>query len=186
MAGIGFELRRLVGSKAGILGTLRAYSSAGSIAAGPWVLTVTTLALVSIGGRCFGNSTDFDQFRALVTYAFAFSLLTVGTVQMALTRRVADLLYLNQHDKLFPALVASIVLVAVVQSLSAARKATSSALSGTCPTDICAGIGINIVALVSTALSSHPISRGPDKSRRAGRCRDRESRWRSMLLQCQK
>jgi uncharacterized membrane protein len=43
---------------------------------------------------------------------------------------VADLLYLNQHDKLFPALVASIVLVAVVQSLSAAGFCLAAGMAG--------------------------------------------------------
>lgn len=118
MAGIGFELRRLAGLRSGLLSKLRAYTSAGLISSGPWILTAVTLACVSLGGGFASSQTD-ELFRALVTYGFAFSLMTVGAVQMALTRWIADRLYLREYDRILSAYLACCSVVGVLQALVA-------------------------------------------------------------------
>ncbi|MCB9890814.1 MAG: exopolysaccharide Pel transporter PelG [Planctomycetes bacterium] len=119
MAGIGFELRRLAGLRSGLFSKARAYTSAGLISSGPWILTAITLSLVSLGGG-FEVAEAGELFRALVTYGFAFSLMTVGSVQMALTRWIADRLYLREYSRILPAYLACCSIVGVFQAFVAA------------------------------------------------------------------
>jgi len=115
MAGIGFELRRMIDERDGFLHKVRAYACAGLISSGPWVMTILTLTIMSVGGAHAGNREDFEMFRALVTYAFAFSLILTGVLQMSVTRRVADHLYAREYDRVLPGFTASAVLMGVTQ-----------------------------------------------------------------------
>ena len=47
MAGIGFELRRLL-RKDTLLGLIRAYAYAGVISSGPWVLSIIGILIIGI------------------------------------------------------------------------------------------------------------------------------------------
>ena len=116
MAGIGFELRRLVHGRFGLLDKSYAYVCAGLISSGPWILTVLTLLLLNVAGNGVIGVEDSQNFRALVTNAFALSLLTVGLVQMPLTRHLSDLLYAAKHDAVLPTFAAAVALTGAVQS----------------------------------------------------------------------
>ena len=116
MAGIGFELRRLVAARGGLVSKIRAYSSAGLIASGPWIMTALTLCLVSLGGGWEVGGASADTFRSLVTYAFAFSLITVGAIQMAVTRWVADRIYAKEYDRVMPAFTSTMFGVGILEA----------------------------------------------------------------------
>ena len=118
MAGIGFELRRLVQGRFGLLNKSYAYACAGLISSGPWILTVLTLLLLNVAGDGVLGVEDSRNFRALVTSAFAISLLTVGLVQMPFTRFLSDLLYVGKHDQVLPTFTAAVGLTGAVQSVS--------------------------------------------------------------------
>ena len=116
MAGIGFDLRRAVYSRTGLLSRLRSYSSAGLISSGPWIMTIVGLAtLDAISGR-FAGRAEYELFRGLVTYAFCFSLIAVGGLQMAVTRRIADLLYAGRHEAILPAFNVCVLAVGAFQA----------------------------------------------------------------------
>ena len=55
MAGIGFDLRRLVEQESGLFSRLRAYAAAGLIAAGPWIVTMASLWLVRAAATWLGR-----------------------------------------------------------------------------------------------------------------------------------
>ena len=114
MAGIGFELRRMIDQRKGFLAKVRAYACAGLISSGPWLMTILTLTLLTVAGPAFRGEGDIRLFRALVTYAFAFSLVLVGAGQMSITRRIADLLYSKRYEHVLPAFAASFLVVAVI------------------------------------------------------------------------
>lgn len=114
MAGIGFELRRMIDQRQGFLAKVRAYACAGLISSGPWLMTILTLTLLTVAGPAFRGEGDIRLFRALVTYAFAFSLILVGAGQMSITRRIADLLYSKRYENVLPAFAASFLVVAAV------------------------------------------------------------------------
>ncbi len=116
MAGIGFELRRLLVDEPGLLSKIRGYVCAGLVSSGPWLMTMLSLWVMSLFRSRLTNIADFDDFRALVTYAFAFSLITVGTLQMAVTRRLADVLYRREYERVLPAFAATLGAVGLVQT----------------------------------------------------------------------
>ncbi len=119
MAGIGFELRRMLHGDAGIGSRLRALLTATTITAGPWLLTMVTLLLVT-WPRLGAEAASSPLFHVLVTYVFAASMITVGAVQMPMTRHLADLLHDRRHDRVLPAYVAAIAGVAVFQAVTGA------------------------------------------------------------------
>jgi len=117
MAGIGFELRRMIDLRQGFVAKVRAYSCAALIASGPWLMTILTLTLLNVAGPYLGGTEGYSLFRGLVTYAFAFSLILQGIVQMAVTRWVADALYGKRYEDVLPAFAACITVTGAVHAL---------------------------------------------------------------------
>jgi uncharacterized membrane protein len=117
MAGIGFELRRMIDERKGFVAKARAYACAGLISSGPWLMTILTLSLLNLAAPFLGAEGGFPMFRALVTYSFAFSLIIQGIGQMAITRWVADLLYAKKYDRVLPAFAATLLAAGLVHAL---------------------------------------------------------------------
>ncbi|MFO0985028.1 MAG: exopolysaccharide Pel transporter PelG [Planctomycetota bacterium] len=118
MAGIGFELKRMLDERQGLFTRVRAYACASLIAAGPWVMTVFTLAVLNAFGLPLKDRANYEIFRGLVTYVFAASLVVVGLFHMAATRWVADRIYMHQYDRVLPAFVVLLSVLASWQSLT--------------------------------------------------------------------
>ncbi|MDJ0520778.1 MAG: exopolysaccharide Pel transporter PelG [Planctomycetota bacterium] len=115
MAGIGFELKRLITEEGGLISRVRGYAIASLVSAGPWIVTIVGLVCISLTAPVFLDQDTYEAFRAIVTYAFAFSLIVVGAVQMSFTRRAADLLYSKHYKRLLPALAHGSKIIAIVQ-----------------------------------------------------------------------
>jgi len=157
MAGIGFELRRMIDQREGFVAKVRAYACAGLISSGPWLMTILTLTLLSLAGPYVsGGHGGYDMFRALVTYAFAFSLLLTGVVQMAVTRRVADLLYAKEYDRVLPAFAATLLVTGLVHAVLAALFAAWAGFGVTLAC-LCvvlfASVGMTWIALIWLSVS---------------------------------
>lgn len=102
MAGIGFELRKLL-SKKSYTGVLQAYTYAGIIASGPWVLSI--LGIMLIGLLSIGvvlPQVRIAQFQVTVTYLFMVSLVLTGLVQLSFTRFVADRIFAKDEAAILP------------------------------------------------------------------------------------
>ncbi len=111
MAGIGFELRRLL-RKNTLVGLIEAYAYAGIIGSGPWVFSIVGILLIGI----FSASVvvpDFlvTQFQTSVTYLVASSLILTGLVQLAFTRFVSDRLFEKKKAMILPNLHGLLLLV---------------------------------------------------------------------------
>jgi len=115
MAGIGFELRRMMDDGQSLVSRVRGYACAGLISSGPWIMTILTLGVLSGFSWLLSPKQEFEIFRGLITYAFAFSLIVVGVLQMTVTRRVADLLYSKKYDDVLPAFNASVFVIGAFQ-----------------------------------------------------------------------
>ncbi len=97
MAGIGFELRRLL-TKNSIGGRGQAYVFAAIIGSGPWVLSIIAILAISlISIRQNYPSVSVNQFQVSITYLMAFSLILTSPMQLMLTRFVADRLFEQRH-----------------------------------------------------------------------------------------
>ncbi len=105
MAGIGFEIRKIL-KKNTLLSVFEAYSYAGLIGSGPWLLSI--IALMLIGILSLGIVLPkllIIQFLTLITYMMAASLILTGGLQLMLTRFVADLFFTKDDDSVLPNLL---------------------------------------------------------------------------------
>lgn len=102
MAGIGFELRKLL-QKQSYFGLLQAYTYAGIISSGPWVLSI--IGIIFIGFLSLGvvfPHTLIVQFQVSVTYLMLSSLILTGFIQLGFTRFIADGLFKKLDDRVVP------------------------------------------------------------------------------------
>jgi uncharacterized membrane protein len=92
MAGIGFRLQKLL-SGDDYTSAVKAFAFSTLITAGPFLLTIILVLFV----QAFSSETLTDRgiayLQSLITYCFAFSLITVGPSYLVLTRYVADEYY---------------------------------------------------------------------------------------------
>ena len=102
MAGIGFELRKLL-RKDTLLGLIRAYTYAGVISSGPWILSIIGILIIGIFslGMVIPNAA-VAQFQVSVTYLIAISLLLTGFIQLAFTRFCADRSFEKREELILP------------------------------------------------------------------------------------
>ncbi|PKO58019.1 MAG: histidine kinase, partial [Betaproteobacteria bacterium HGW-Betaproteobacteria-18] len=116
MAGIGFELRRLL-RKNTLLGLVEAYAYAGVIGSGPWVFSIIGILLVGIfSASVVVPSSLVTQFQTSVTYLVACSLILTGLVQLAFTRYVSDRLFEKKREIILPSLNGLMLIVVMVAS----------------------------------------------------------------------
>ncbi len=101
MAGIGLTLRKLVADQTYLNGAV-AYFSSGIISAGPWLISVVSLALLKGAFTASLTSEDRMLLFATITYAFVGSLILTGPIQIVLTRTVADHIFLDEVDAIAP------------------------------------------------------------------------------------
>jgi uncharacterized membrane protein len=98
MAGIGFELRRIL-QRNTLSSLLAAYAYAGIIGSGPWVLSIVgVLAVGLLSTLAHGPAAVVAQFQTTVTYLIVASLILTGPLQLSFTRFCADRLFARQNE----------------------------------------------------------------------------------------
>jgi uncharacterized membrane protein len=110
MAGIGFQLRRLQ-KKETISAIVASAGHAAMIAAGPWLFTIIALASITLTAERIAGLDVLANFRAIVIYAFASSLVLSAPAVMVTTRLIGDYLWLKQPEKIRPLLIGGLVVV---------------------------------------------------------------------------
>ncbi len=114
MAGIGFELRKLL-RKENYLGLLQAYAYAGIISSGPWILSILGIQLVGLFSLAVViPKIAVQQFQVSVTYLLAFSLILTGPLQLAFTRYIADRLFEKNDELIVPNFMGTQLVTALV------------------------------------------------------------------------
>jgi polysaccharide biosynthesis protein PelG len=109
MAGIGFEIRNLL-RKDSFLGFFRAYTYAGVIGSGPWILSFIGILLVHLVGHRLGISTRLiTQFQTSVTYVIASSLIFSSIFTLAFTRYASDRIYEIKPERIVPAFLGALL-----------------------------------------------------------------------------
>lgn len=102
MAGIGFELRKLL-KRDSLLGMMQAYAYAGIISSGPWVLSIIGILVIGLMSvSMVVPEFLITQFQVSVTYLIAFSLTLTGFAQLAFTRFTADRLFEKRANVILP------------------------------------------------------------------------------------
>jgi uncharacterized membrane protein len=110
MAGIGFELRRML-DKGTLAGTAEACLYASLVGSGPWVLSIVAILAISmIGTGTLSGQQQIAQFQVSVTYLMVGSLLLTSLLQLVFTRFIADRLYEGQSAAVLGNLFGALVL----------------------------------------------------------------------------
>ncbi|MBS0623940.1 MAG: exopolysaccharide Pel transporter PelG [Verrucomicrobia bacterium] len=92
MAGIGFHLRKLA-SEDNLSGLLRAYLHSAVVAAGPWILLVISITLITTFTKYIVGLKEVDEFLSIIIYNFFFSFIFSAPLYMISARYVSDCLY---------------------------------------------------------------------------------------------
>lgn len=117
MAGIGFELKKLF-NKRGVGNLLKAYGYTGVVTAGPMILGIMYLLGIAYVGKVMGlDKHNRELVNSMVTYALLSSMILTGIFSTALTRYIADMLYGDNEDKVFPSLAGILSLQLVIGGL---------------------------------------------------------------------
>ncbi len=113
MAGIGFELRRMT-LKREYSGILRAYASAAVISAGPWIISIISLMLLTY---LLDGSLTTEQvrlFTSSTTHVYAIALILAGPIQLVLTRYTSDCFSAKRREAIFPSFIGAILLTSLI------------------------------------------------------------------------
>jgi len=116
MAGIGFELRRIL-DKESILSIAKVYSYSALLSSGPWVISIIAIlfiGFINIATMEAGGSVV--QFQIIITYAIALasSMVITGFIQLPFTRYIADEIFAGREDELLPAYYGVLLLIWVI------------------------------------------------------------------------
>ncbi|WP_298450942.1 exopolysaccharide Pel transporter PelG [uncultured Marinobacter sp.] len=130
MAGIGFELRRIL-KRDNLSSLIGAYGLASIISSGPWVLSVLGVMLIGIVSLTLAvRDLEIVQFLVSVTYLMAISLTLSGLFQHVFTRWVADRLYEKRNDLILPNLM-GVLWLSTLLALAGGLPAVLFLLPGT-------------------------------------------------------
>ncbi|HEY7392894.1 MAG TPA: exopolysaccharide Pel transporter PelG [Bryobacteraceae bacterium] len=109
MAGIGFELRKLV-QRDDLLGVAAGYGYAALATSGPWLLTILALAAVLTVGAPTAAPSDIASFRLIIVYNFSSSLVLTAPIAIILTRYLADSIHARDVGQAPAALLGGLLL----------------------------------------------------------------------------
>ncbi|WP_186180714.1 exopolysaccharide Pel transporter PelG [Burkholderia gladioli] len=123
MAGIGFELRKMLRRNT-LTGLMQAYTYAGLIGAGPWVLSIVGILLIGVLSVPFVKPNGaVTQFQVSVTYLIAVSLVLTGPLQLWYTRFTSDRLFEKRRELVLPNFHAVMLVVTAASALIGALLA---------------------------------------------------------------
>jgi polysaccharide biosynthesis protein PelG len=150
MAGIGFQLRRLARQDT-ISSMIASAGHAAVIAAGPWLFTIFALAAISFVADQITGRTVLANFRAIIIYSFATSLVMAAPVTIVATRLVGDALWLKRPQDVRGLLLASYLTTLPPILLGVALEAWLLRLDG--PTTMALAGTSMLVSLIWVALA---------------------------------
>ncbi len=107
MAGIGFELRRLLRDES-FCGLLRGYGYAGLISSGPWVISICGMMAIGVLGAGGAHAAVTGPFQVAVTWMTALSLILTGPLQLMLSRFIADRVFEQREERVLPNLLGAL------------------------------------------------------------------------------
>lgn len=117
MAGIGFELKKLF-SRKGLVATVRAYSYAAVVCAGPMLLGFLLLLLCMLMADFSGASRHSRELLVtMLTHALLGSLIVTSLFSMLTTRFCADMLYEKKYNAIISSFYGSLGIMLVTGGL---------------------------------------------------------------------
>lgn len=146
MAGIGFILRKLT-RRDDLLGIAQAYSHSALATSGPWLFTVLSLGIIILLGSTFGSLRELTEFRLIIIYNFAFTLVMTGPIVMVVTRHLADSIH-NQRVTEIPAVMLGALILTFGSQCWIAAPFYLSFLSVDLPTRLAGMLNYFLIAAI--------------------------------------
>jgi uncharacterized membrane protein len=110
MAGIGFEIRKILRDKS-IFSIVKAFSYAGVVSSGPWIISMISILISGYVAKCYFKDSKIGvNFALMVTYLIALSLILTSFSQLSFTRYVSDVLFKKEDQKVLPNTIGVIIL----------------------------------------------------------------------------
>lgn len=117
MAGIGFEIKKIL-RRESYLSIFTAYTYAGIIGSGPWILSILGVLIIGIMSvTLVVPHAMISQFQVTVTHLMAMSLILTGFLQLGFTRYIADRLFEKDTDAILPNFIGAIFVTTLVAGL---------------------------------------------------------------------
>lgn len=160
MAGIGFELRRMLQKKS-LVGRGQAYAFAAIIGSGPWALSIVAILVIGlVNARHEFPSDIVGQFQVSITCLMASSLILTSPLQLLFTRFVADRLFEQRSrvilSNLFGALVVTLCIAGLAGMVALSLWFNESALYRLCMlTGFVTLCAIWIVVIFASAIKAY-------------------------------
>ncbi len=113
MAGIGFELRRILKPNS-LISMAKVYGYSAILSSGPWVISIVAIIFVGfINLATTKQAGDTVAFQVVITYAIALasSMTITGFVQLPFTRFLADEIFGKREDEVLPAYLGVLMMV---------------------------------------------------------------------------
>jgi len=99
-------------------GLLKAYTYAGIISSGPWLLSIIAILMLGLlSSPVVIPSFLVTQFQTTLTYLIASSLILTGALQLSFTRYVSDRLFEEEQDRVFPNFNGAIFITTIISGL---------------------------------------------------------------------
>lgn len=125
MAGIGFELRKLM-KRDNLTGFMKAYVYAAVISSGPWLLSIIGMAMIgALNLTSLSPQRYLLEFQVTLSYIILTSLCLTGLLQLAFTRFISDRLFVNATDEVVPLFHGALLTVTVASGLIGMAAAIS-------------------------------------------------------------
>jgi uncharacterized membrane protein len=119
MAGIGFELRKLLIPRS-LTGTMRAYLYAGVISTGPWIISILSIILLNLVLQPVLTEPERVLFSTTITHSYALALILTGGLQFVLNRHAADEISAKRPESILPNAIGALLLTAVLSLVAGA------------------------------------------------------------------
>src|SRR6185369_7023279 len=98
----GFELRKLL-RRDSYFSLIQAYTYAGLISSGPWILSIISMLVIGIFSiPVVIPAYLVTQFQTAITYLIASSLTLTGFIQLGFTRYCADRIFARERNRIIP------------------------------------------------------------------------------------
>ena len=117
MAGIGIQLQRML-RKNTLAGAAQAYTMAGLVGSGPWLMSIVAILAISLMAAVGGRDGDaVEQFQVSVSYLMAGSLILTSPLQLLFTRYAADRMFERRDGVILPNLMGALCLTLGISTL---------------------------------------------------------------------
>ncbi|WP_200763634.1 exopolysaccharide Pel transporter PelG [Nitrosophilus alvini] len=108
MAGIGFELRKILSEKR-LFSILKAYGYSAAVSSGPWLISIISILIAGFIAKIYLKDQQIvTQFQVTITYLIAISLIFTSFFQLSFTRYIADRIFEKKINKILPNLLGAI------------------------------------------------------------------------------